>query len=106
MALTEVTDSDFHEMVIRSPKPVLVDYWADWCTPCKVIDPILEELSVSYAEQMRFVKLDTNRNRVTATHYQVQGLPTIHFFIDGELVRSFQGAKTKSVLKQAIEDYL
>lgn len=106
MALIEITDDQFHEVVLRSSKPVLVDYWADWCTPCKVIDPILHELSESFGDRMTFVKLDTNRNQRVPTDYSVQGLPTIHIFVDGELVKSFQGAKPKSVLKQAIEEYL
>lgn len=106
MALTEVTDDQFHEVVLRSAKPVLVDYWADWCTPCKVIDPILDELADVFGDRMTFVKLDTNRNQIVPTNYLVHGLPTIHIFIDGELVKSFQGAKSKSVLKKAIEQYL
>lgn len=106
MALIEITDDQFHEVVLRSSKPVLVDYWADWCTPCKVIDPILDELSDSFGDRMTFVKLDTNRNQRVPTDYLVQGLPTIHIFIGGQLVKSFQGAKPKSVLKRAIEEYL
>jgi thioredoxin 1 len=106
MALTEVTDAQFHEVVLRSTKPVLVDYWADWCTPCKVIDPILSELAAAFGDRMKFVKMDTNRNQIVPTNYRVHGLPTIHIFIDGELVKCFQGAKSKSVLKKAIEDYL
>lgn len=106
MAVLDVSDSEFDEVVLRSPRPVLVDYWADWCSPCKQLAPILGELSETYGDQMRFVKMDTNRNQITPTNYFVRGLPTIHIFVDGELVKSFQGSKSKSVLTRAIEEYL
>lgn len=103
MAFIDVTDADFGRVVLGSVRPVLVDYWADWCTPCKQLAPILDELEKSFGDRMRFVKLDTNRNHVTPTTYGVNGLPTIHIFVDGELVRAFQGSKPKSFLTKAIE---
>lgn len=106
MAVIEVTDAEFTEIVLRSARPVLVDYWADWCSPCKQLAPILDELAESYGDRMSFVKLDTNRNPVTPTTYAVNGLPTIHIFVDGELVKSFQGSKSKSVLTKAIETFV
>ena len=106
MSVIEVTDAEFREVVLRSSRPVLVDYWADWCTPCKQLSPILDELAAAYGDRMRFVKIDTNRNQVTPRAYLVHGLPTIHIFVDGELVKSFQGSKSKSMLTRAIEDYV
>lgn len=106
MGVTEVTDAEFGEVVLRSSRPVLVDYWADWCSPCKQLAPILAELAESYGDRMRFVSLDTNRNHVTPTTYAVNGLSTIHIFVDGELVKSFQGSKPKSVLTKEIERHL
>lgn len=106
MPVTDVTDANFTEAVLRSEHPVLVEYWADWCSPCKQLAPILGELAETYGDRMRFVKMDTNRNQVTPTTYFVQGLPTIHIFVSGELVKSFQGAKTKSTLTRAIEEYV
>lgn len=106
MAIIEVTDREFPEVVLKSVRPVLVDYWADWCSPCRQLAPILDELAASYGDRMSFVKLDTNRNPVIPTTYAVNGLPTIHIFVDGELVKSFQGSKSKSVLTRAIETFV
>ncbi|WP_432559398.1 thioredoxin [Granulicoccus sp. GXG6511] len=106
MTVIDVTDAEFRDVVLRSSRPVLVDYWADWCSPCKQLAPILDELAASYGDRMRFVKLDTNRNHMTPTRYAVNGLPTIHIFVDGELVKSFQGSKSKSVLTAEIERHL
>ncbi|OYN96771.1 thioredoxin [Enemella evansiae] len=106
MAVTEVTDTTFDEMVLRSERPVLVDYWAEWCSPCKQFEPILDELSYAYGDRMDFVKLDTDDNQVTPTNYAVKGLPTVHFFVDGELVQSLQGARTKATITRAIEEYV
>ncbi|WP_425310788.1 thioredoxin domain-containing protein [Ammonicoccus fulvus] len=106
MSVTDVTDADFGERVLRSEHPVLVEYWADWCGPCRQLAPIVGELAEAYGDRMRFVKMDTNRNQVTPATYFVQGLPTIHIFVSGELVKTFQGSKTKSMLTRAIEEYV
>ncbi|HHV20757.1 MAG TPA: thioredoxin [Propionibacterium sp.] len=106
MSVIDVTDADFGDVVLRSSRPVLVDYWADWCSPCKQLAPILAELADSYGDRMRFVKIDTNRNHVTPNTFGVNGLPTIHIFVGGELVKSFQGSKPKSVLSKEIERHL
>lgn len=106
MAVMDVHDDNFGEVVLRSPQPVLVDYWADWCSPCRQLAPILGELAETYGDRMRFVKMDTDSNQITPTTYLVRGLPTIHIFVDGELVKSFQGSKSKSVLTKAIESFV
>lgn len=106
MALTEVTDTTFADLVLRSDRPVLVDYWAEWCSPCKQFAPILDELSHDYDDRMDFVKLDTDDNQLTPATYAVKGLPTVHFFVAGELVQSLQGARTKATITQAIEEYV
>ncbi len=105
-AVTEVTDTDFDAKVVKSDKPVVVDYWADWCAPCKQIAPILEELATEHGDKVSFVKLDTNTNPVTPANNFVQGLPTIQVWQGGEVVKSFKGAKSKSALLKAIEEYL
>lgn len=104
--VSEVTDATFDATVLRSDKPVLIDYWADWCSPCRQLAPILEELAREYGDRVTFVKLDTNANPATPTQQHVLGLPTIQLFVDGEVVKSFQGAKPKSVLLRAIQDVL
>ncbi len=105
-AVTDVTDADFNEVVLKSTKPVVVDYWADWCGPCKQVAPIIEELATQHGDKVTFVKMDTNTNPVTPANNHVLGLPTIQVYVDGELVKAFKGAKSKSTLLKAIEEYL
>jgi thioredoxin 1 len=101
-----VTDATFADLVLKSTKPVLVDYWADWCAPCRQLTPIIEELAASYGDQMTFLALDTNENTAIPTQQGVLGLPTIQIFSGGELVKSFQGGKSKRALIEAIEEVL
>lgn len=105
-AVTEVTDATFDADVVHASKPVLVDYWADWCSPCKQIAPILDELARDHGDKVSFVKLDTNANPVTPTKQGVLGLPTLQIFVGGQVVKSFQGAKTKGQLLKALDEYL
>lgn len=102
----EVTDATFEELVVRSAKPVMVDYWADWCSPCKQLSPIVDELAREYGDRVTFVKLDTNANPDTPVNYGVLGLPTLQIWKDGELVNSMTGGKTKGALLKALADYL
>lgn len=105
-AVAEVTDATFADMVEKSAKPVLIDYWADWCAPCRQLSPIIEELAGEYGDKMSFLKMDTNVNTQTPTRFGVLGLPTIQIFVGGEVVKQFQGGKTKAALIRAIEEYL
>jgi len=105
-AVTEVTDATFATEVLKSDKPTLVDYWADWCSPCKQLSPIIEELARDYGDRMKFCKLDTNANPQVPTERGVLSLPTLQIFVDGEVVKSLQGGKTKSALIKLIEDVL
>jgi thioredoxin 1 len=105
-AVAEVTDATFSEVVLKSDKPVVVDFWADWCGPCKQVAPIIEELAKAHGDKVTFVKMDTNTNPITPANQYVLGLPTIQVYKDGELVKSFKGAKSKSTLLGAIEEYL
>lgn len=104
--VADVTDATFTDLVLKSPKPVVVDYWADWCAPCKQLSPIIDELARDYGDKVTFVKLDTNTSTQVPTQQGVLGLPTIQVFVGGEVVKSFTGAKPKSVLLKAIEEYL
>lgn len=105
-AVTEVTDADFEQVVLKSGKPVMVDFWADWCGPCKQVAPVIEELARQHGDKVTFVKMDTNTNPVTPANNHVLGLPTIQVYVNGELVKAFKGAKPKSTLLKAIEEYL
>jgi len=99
-----VTDATFEDEVIKADTPVLVDFWADWCAPCKMIAPIVEELATEYDGSVRFAKLDVDSNPKTATTYGVRGIPTLLIFDDGKPVGQVVGAVPKSVLKKRIEE--
>ena len=105
-AVADVTDETFDAVVLKSDKPVVVDYWADWCGPCKQVGPIIEELADQHGDKVTFVKMDTNTNPVTPAKNHVLGLPTIQVYVGGEVVKAFKGAKSKSTLLKALEEYL
>ena len=100
----EVTDSSFDEEVIKSESPVLVDFWADWCAPCKMVAPIVEDLAEEYDGKVKFAKLDVDSNPNTATTYGIRGIPTLLIFKAGQPVDQVVGAVAKSVLKSRLEE--
>lgn len=106
MSVIDVTDATFENEVLKADKPVLVDYWADWCAPCRQLSPIVEELARVYGDRMVFAKLDTNANPAVPTAQGVMALPTLQFFRGGQVVQSLQGGKTKAALIKAIEGVL
>ncbi|HVK45103.1 MAG TPA: thioredoxin domain-containing protein [Micropruina sp.] len=105
-AVSAVTDDTFDSLVVRADKPVLVDYWADWCAPCRQVAPIIDELAGEFGDRMGFYTLDTNVNPRVPTEQGVLGLPTIQIFSGGEVVKSFTGGKTKAALIRAIEEFI
>lgn len=105
-AVVEVTDATFADVVLKSSKPVMVDYWADWCAPCKQLSPIIEELAGEYGDKVTFAKLDTNANQQIPTQQGVLSLPTLQIFVNGEVVKQFQGGKTKSTLIKALSEFI
>jgi thioredoxin 1 len=104
-ALTEVTDSSFQAEVIESESPVLVDFWAPWCGPCRVVGPVLEEIAAERPE-LRVVKLNIDENQQTAASYQVLSIPTMILFKGGEAVKTVIGAYPKKRLEQELEPLL
>ena len=106
MAVTDVTEKTFVDEVLMAPGLVIVDYWADWCAPCRQIAPIIDELAGEFGDRMGFYKLDTNTNPRVPTEQGVLGLPTIQIFSGGEVVKSFTGGKTKAALIRAIEEFI
>lgn len=106
MAVVDVTDATFAEVVLASPKPVVVDYWADWCAPCRQLSPIIEELSDQLGDKVTFVKMDTNANTQTPIQQGVLSLPTIQVFVGGQVAKQFVGAKPKSAFLKALDEYL
>ncbi|MCL2317173.1 MAG: thioredoxin [Actinomycetia bacterium] len=102
----DVTDATFATEVLMSDRPVVVDYWADWCAPCKQLAPIIDELARQYDGRVAFRKVDTNANPGIAMRQGVMALPTVQIFVRGELVGSLQGGRTKGTLIKAIDEAL
>ncbi len=98
-----VTDDSFDSDVLKSAKPVLVDYWAEWCGPCRMIAPILDEVSSEYGERVKVAKLDVDDNHATSMKYGIRGVPTLMLFKDGNVVATHVGALTKSQLTAFID---
>jgi thioredoxin 1 len=103
-AAKDVTDATFASVVLTSSRPVVVDFWADWCAPCKQLSPILDELAQTYDGQIDFVKLDTNANPAVPSKYGVLRLPTVLVFQDGEIIKQFMGAVPKLQLRKALDE--
>ena len=101
-----VTDETFETEVIGSSTPVLVDFWADWCAPCKIIAPIVEELAEEFDGKVKFAKVDVDSNPQSATNFGIRGIPTLLIFNDGQPVGQVVGAVPKSVLKRKLEEAL
>ena len=106
MTTVTVTDENFQEEVISSEKPVLVDYWATWCGPCKMVGPIVEEIASEYQEKLKVGKLDVDNNQASAVQQNVMSIPTLLIFKDGEVVAQQVGALSKTQLIEFIEPYL
>lgn len=101
-----VTDATFAQEVLASETPVLVEYWAEWCGPCRQVSPVLEELAVEYGDRLRIVKMNSDENVVTAAAQRVMAVPTLQVFQRGELVASIVGAKPKRVLAAELDRFV
>ncbi|OEU68333.1 MAG: thioredoxin [Desulfobacterales bacterium PC51MH44] len=98
----EIDDSSFDTEVLQSEKPVLVDFWAPWCGPCKAIAPIVEELSVDFGDKVKFMKCNVDDNPVTPTKFGIKSIPTLLFFKEGEILDKIVGIVAKSKLEEMI----
>lgn len=102
--ILHVTDSDFNEVVLKAGSPVLVDYWAEWCGPCRMIAPILENIAEDYQGKLTVVKLNIDESPNTPSRYGVRGIPTLMLFKDGEVEATKVGALSKSQLAAFIDN--
>jgi thioredoxin 1 len=104
--IVEVTDANFDQDVLKSDKPVLVDFWATWCGPCRAIAPIVEELAKDYQGKIKIGKMDVDSNSATPMRYKVTGIPTLLVFKGGQVVEQLVGYKPKEAIAQALDKHV
>lgn len=104
--LKQVTDATFEADVLKNDKPVLVDFWAEWCAPCRQVAPILEEIAAEYGEKIEIVKLNIDQQPNTTRDYGIMQIPTMNVFKDGEVVKQIMGAKPKRALLKDLGEFL
>jgi thioredoxin 1 len=106
MSAAQVTDATFEQEVLESSVPVLVDFWAPWCGPCRMVAPVVDEIAVQYADKIKVVKVNTDENPGIASKYGIRSIPTLMIFKDKERVDMVVGAVPKSTLATTLEKYI
>ncbi len=105
-AVTEVTDQEFETQILKADKPVLVDFWADWCVPCHMVSPVVEEIGIDKAADMKVAKLNVDDNPSTAQRYGVMSIPTLLVFKGGEVVETLVGNQSKGAIQNKLQPHL
>ena len=106
MAQLQLTDSSFEKEVLQTNVPVLVDFWAPWCGPCRMIAPILDEISKEYGEKVKIAKLNTDENQGAAARYKISAIPTLLFFKNGKVIDQMVGVHSKNEIKKRLDQSL
>jgi thioredoxin 1 len=106
MGARDVTDADFATEVLASEKPIMVDFWAEWCGPCRAVSPILDQIATEHSDKIEIVKLNVDLNPDTAMKYQITSIPTMKVFKGGEVVKTVIGAKPKPALEAELQEFL
>ena len=106
MGTKKVTDETFEADVLKNDKPVLVDYWAEWCGPCKMVAPVLEAIAEEHGDKLDIVKLNVDENPKVTQKYKILNIPTLGVFKNGEVVKELVGARSKSALLREIADFI
>jgi thioredoxin 1 len=101
-----VTDETFETEVLNNSKPVIVDYWAEWCGPCRMVSPVLEEIATEHADKIDVVKLNIDENPKVSQRYQIMAIPTMNVFSGGQVVKQIVGAKPKSALLRELAEFI
>ena len=106
MALPNVTTATFDTEVLKSSTPVLVDFWAEWCGPCRAVGPILEDISNEYGNKLKIVKLNTDNESAIAIKYGITSIPAMYVFVNGEVVKTIVGARPKPAMLKELEAFI